>query len=175
MAIDPEQELSGNAALAKIGELVKEFPVAIMITAEAGGATTARPIGVVGDYREFDGTLWFVTDERSRKIAAIRDGAHTSLMFQDDAKGRYLYLTGHAEVVEDRDRVATLYTPIQRTWFPDGLDDPHIVAIRFRTNQGRFWEHYGGVLPMILALTKSVVTGTPGTAGDTGFAQLGSK
>ena len=172
VAIDPKESLTGADALEKLRELLANFPIATMITVESQGAITARPIGVVGDHAAFDGQLWFITDRRSRKVQAINAGAATSLIFEDHDKGAYLHLTGRAGVVEDRARLETLYTPVQRTWFPDGLDDPHMTLIRFDADQGEFWDKHNGLIRLAAAFAKSLVTGTPGSSGNTGTAKL---
>ena len=78
MAIDEKETLTGDAALAKIRRLLKDLPIAFMVTVDGGGVL-ARPIGVVGGHGAFDGSLWFITDRRSRKVAAIQQGATTAL------------------------------------------------------------------------------------------------
>lgn len=171
MAIDEKDILQGQAAHDKICELLQLFPIAFMVTI-AGGNLTARPIGIVGDQTRFDGTLWFITDKRSRKVAAIESGAMTTLLFQNDKEGSYLQLTGDAAVVDDRARLEELYTTLQRTWFPKGLDDPDIILVRFDVDQGNYWDSHDSYIRLALAFAKSMVTGTPGKSGNAGIARL---
>ena len=171
MAIDEKQTLSGDDALAKLREMLKDFPIAFMVTVN-GGDVTARPIGVVGDHAGFDGTLWFITDKRSRKVRAIEDGATTTLLFQNDQEGNYLQLTGRASVVEDRARLEELYTTLQRTWFPNGVDDPDITLVRFDAVEGNYWDKHDSLVRLAVAFAKSMVTGTPGKSGNAGVAKL---
>jgi general stress protein 26 len=172
MAIDPKESVTGADALDKLRQLLANFPIATMVTVEPNGAITARPIGVVGDHAAFEGQLWFITDKRSRKVRAINAGAVTFLIFEDHDKGAYLHLTGQAHVVEDRARLEELYTPVQRTWFPEGLDDPHMTLVRFDATQGEYWDQHNGMLRLLAAFTKAVVTGSPGSSGNTGTARL---
>jgi general stress protein 26 len=171
MAIDDKELLTGEAALAKLRELLAHFPIALMITVH-DREVLARPIGVVGEHAAFDGTLWFITDNRSRKVKAIEAGALTSLLFQNDDRGAYLHLYGTAAIVEDRDKLAQLYTSVQRTWFPDGLDDPNMVLVRFDAECGDYWDSHNGLMRLVGAFAKAVVTGTPGRSGNAGSAQL---
>ena len=171
MAIDHKEVLTGNAAHEKIRELLKGFPIAFMVTI-ADGALTARPIGVVGDHDAFDGSLWFITDKRSRKVAAIESGATTALMFQNDKEGAYLHLSGRASVVDDRAQLEQLYTTLQRTWFPLGVDDPNITLVRFDAEQGDYWDSHDSLVRLAFAFAKSVVTRTPGKSGNAGVAKL---
>jgi len=171
MAIDDKELLHGAEARTKVRELLQGFSIAFMVTVEDGVAT-ARPLGIVGDSTRFSGTLWFITDARSRKVRAITSGAPTSLIFENHEQGTYLYLTGHATIVEDRGRLKELYTPVQRTWFPDGPDDPHITLVRFDAEHADYWDGHGGWLRLSLAFLKAMVTGTPGASGNAGIAEL---
>ena len=171
MAIDEKERLTGDEALAKLRELTKNFPIAFMITV-AGDRIQARPIGVVGDHADFDGTLWFITDKRSRKVRAIEAGAATSLLFQSDKDGAYLQLLGSASIVEDRRKLTELYTTLQRTWFPKGIDDPDITLVRFDATEGNYWDSHDSLMRLAVAFAKSIVTGTPGKSGNAGVATL---
>jgi general stress protein 26 len=171
MAIDHKETLTGEDALAKLHEMLKNFPIAFMVTVN-GGDVTARPIGVVGDHADFDGTLWFITDKRSRKVSAIESGAITTLLFQNDKEGNYLQLAGRAAVVDDRRKLEELYTTLQRTWFPNGLDDPDITLVRFDAVEGNYWDQHDSLVRLATAFAKSLVTGTPGKSGNAGVAKL---
>ena len=171
MAIDEKELLTGNDAIVKIRELLANFPIAFMITI-SDGHLTARPIGVVGDTATFDGSLWFITDKRSRKVKAIESGAKTTLLFQNDKQGAYLHLTGRASVVDDRAKLEELYTTLQRTWFPKGLDDPDITLVRFDADEGNYWDSHDSYVRLAVAFAKSIVTGEPGKSGNAGIARL---
>lgn len=171
MAIDDKEQLAGDAALEKLRELLAHFPIGVMVTV-TDGRTHARPIGVVGDPAQFDGTLWFITDRRSRKVAEINDGAETTLVFQNDERGTYAHMRGSATVVDDRRRLAELYTADQRTWFPDGLDDAHITLLRFDVSDADYWDGHSSVVRRTVAFLTAVVTGHPGREGHTGVARL---
>lgn len=171
MAIDEKDVLTGDAALQKIRRLLKDLPIAFMITVQ-GDDVVARPIGVVGDHGAFDGSLWFITDRRSRKVAAIQQGATTALVFQNDREGTYLHLNGRASVVEDSDKLKELYTTLQRTWFPKGLDDPDITLVRFDAVSANYWDGHASMLRLATAFAKSVMTGSPGASGNAGIAEI---
>ncbi|MBY0496172.1 MAG: pyridoxamine 5'-phosphate oxidase family protein [Cyanobacteria bacterium] len=172
MAIDEKEILTGDDARAKVRELLAGLPIAFMVTVLAG-ELTARPIGVVGgDHDDFDGSLWFITDKRSRKVQAIESGAMTTLMFQNDKEGNYLHLKGRAAVVEDRAKLEELYTTLQRTWFPKGLDDPDITLLRFDAVEANYWDSHDSLVRLATAFAKSIVTGNPGKSGNAGVARL---
>lgn len=171
MAIDQKDQLHGAEALDKLRALLAEFSIACMVTV-LDAVAHVRPIGIVDGTADFDGALWFITDSRSRKVAEITAGAATTLVFQNDARGRYAHLRGQATVVTDRQRLADLYTPDQRIWFPDGLDDPNMTLLRFDVTDADYWDGHASTVRRLAAFVKSVVTGQPAQSGDTGVADI---
>lgn len=65
-----------------------------------------------------------------------------------------------------------LFTPLLKTWFPKGLDDPRMTLIRFEADHGDFWDSPGGMLQVLGAFTKAVLTGQRGQGGEMGEVRL---
>jgi general stress protein 26 len=167
------EPLTGNAAIEKARQLLPSFRTTMLVTRASGGsALHMRPMGLQGDLSHFGGTLWFFTDDRSPKVQEVERDPTVSLVFQSEQTSCYLQLDGTAAVVSDRSKMRELFTPITRTWFPDGLDDPHLTLLRIDVTGGAFWESPGGMLQVLAAYTKSVVTGTPGKGGRAGTINL---
>jgi len=165
------QLLAGDDALEKIRALLGEFRTAMLTTVEAGIIRT-RPMGVQGKAEDFAGTLWFFTDDRSHALQELEHGARSSLIFQSDAKNAYLQLEGRAAEVRDREKMQELYTPLLKTWFPEGLDDPHLTLIRFDADSGHFWDSPGGMFQVLGAFAKALVTHEPAQGGEKGDLEL---
>ena len=91
-----------------------------------------------------------------------------SLFMQNDAATHYLQLDGIASLSKETSKMRELYTPIVKTWFPGGLDDPHLTLIRFDATRGAFWESPGGAWQLAAAFATSLVTGKPGKSGRSG-------
>ncbi|MFN0102217.1 MAG: pyridoxamine 5'-phosphate oxidase family protein [Bryobacteraceae bacterium] len=159
--------ISGDEALTKVRQLLKHFRNAMMITT-GNGSLHSRPMGLQGDADKFEGTLWFFTDRTSRKVEEIKLDPSISLLFQSDGDSAYMHLFGRAEVVDDRAKMKELYTLLLRTWFPEGVDDPRMTLIRFEADHGDFWDSPGGMLQVLAAFTKSIITGTPGQGAEMG-------
>ena len=165
------QHLSGDDALAKVRGLVKHFRNAMMIT-NANGSPHSRPMGLQGDGDNFNGVLWFFTDRACRKVEEIKRNPEISLIFQSDVDSAYLHLFGKASVVDDPAKMSELFTPLLKTWFPQGVEDPRLTLIRFEADHGDFWDSPGGLLQVLAAFTKAVVTGTRGQGGEMGEVKL---
>jgi len=165
--------LTGADAIAKLRELLPAFRSAMLVTQALDESDPhARPMGLVGEPAAFDGTLWLFSDDRSRKIAEIARQPRASLILQSDRDSSYLHVLGRAAAVDDRARMRELYTPLLRTWFPEGLDDPHLTLIRFDAERAEYWDSPGGMLQVLGAFAKAVVTGRPAEGGDQGTLEL---
>jgi general stress protein 26 len=168
-----DEHLAGERAIAKARELLPSFRTAMFVTRSVdGNQLHMRPMGLQGDLSVFGGTLWFFADNRSQKIREIQRDPNVSLVFQSDQDSLYVQLRGTAAIVSDPAKMRELFTPMVKTWFPDGLDDPNITLIRVDAIGGSFWESPGGMLQVMAAFTKSVITGAPGKGGRSGTMDL---
>jgi general stress protein 26 len=161
------QHLAGDEATAQVRSLLGYYRSA-MLTTVLGTTVHTRPMGVQGKPENFNGSLWFFTDDRSRKVQEINAGAAVSLIFQSDEADSYLHLFGTATFDNDRTRMKEFYNPLIKAWFPEGLDDPHLTLVRFDVERGDYWTSSAGMLQVLAAFTKSVVTGKPGGGGEMG-------
>lgn len=75
-------------------------------------------------------------------------------------------------MVEDRHKLAELYTADQQTWFPDGREDPNMTLIRFDVSDADYWDGHNNKARKALAYVTSIITGHPGRDGNTGVATL---
>lgn len=166
------QHLSGTEAIEKVRGLLTHFRSAMMVTRGIDGEPHSRPMGLQGKPEEFNGVLWFFADDRSRTVSEISTRSKVDLILQCDKESAYVQLVGSGRVMKDRAKMEELYTPLLKTWFTEGLDDPHIVLIRFEAERGNFWDSPGGKLQVLAALAKSLVTGTPGQGGEVGDLRL---
>ncbi len=62
------------------------------------------------------------------------------LFFQGSAHSDFMYITGKAEIVNDRNKIEELWEPIMKTWFTEGKDDPRISVIKFIPEDGYYWD-----------------------------------
>ena len=164
--------MSTEVTLEKVRTLLKEFRTAMMITTGPDGALHTRPMALQGDVSTFGGTLWFFAAHDSEKMSEIGRGRTARLTLQSDAASIYMYMEGDAAEVADKAKMKELYTPIIKTWFPEGLEDPNLTLIRFDAHRVTCWDSPGGMLRVLAAFAKSVATGKPGQGGEMGELTL---
>jgi general stress protein 26 len=122
----------------KLGGLIKEIPVAMLITHDENGRIHSRPM--MTQQVEFDGDLWFFASEGSHKLEEIDWNRQVHVIYLDVKKGLYLAISGTALMVQDSEKAKKLWRPIYQAWFPKGLEDPELVLLKVEVDTAEYWE-----------------------------------
>ncbi|HYC78045.1 MAG TPA: pyridoxamine 5'-phosphate oxidase family protein [Planctomycetota bacterium] len=137
------EDLQASAAVAKIRDLARRAKDCFFVTRDpTGGTISARPMNVrrVDD----EGNLWFLSADDSHKNQELERDPATQLFFQSTNDADFLLINGRATVVHDRTKVKQLWEPTLITWFPGGVEDPRITAIKVAPVDGYYWDTKGG-------------------------------
>lgn len=129
-------------------ELVKEFDTAMLVTRTADDRLEARPMAIVEVEETND--LWFLTSAETRKVDEILSDPRAQVVCQDE-RDKYLSVGGTARIVHDRAKVEAVWKEPYKVWFPEGKDDPRIVLINFRPQEGEYWDNRGANKLRLLA------------------------
>jgi general stress protein 26 len=70
-----------------------------------------------------------------------------------------LSVYGIAEISEDREKIEELWSPLMKTWFQEGKDDPRISIIKVTPTQSYYWDNKHGDTIAFLKMAVSVVAG----------------
>jgi general stress protein 26 len=119
--------------------LVKGFGNAMLVTRSADGELRSRPMAVAEVDR--NGDVWFVTNVDSGKISEIAGDPQVNVTMQSE--GRFVSISGRAQIVRDRRRVRRMWREAWRTWFPHGADATDLVLVRIQTTGGEYWDYRG--------------------------------
>ena len=82
------------------------------------------------------------------------------LFFSHPGKNSYLVVNGDAEIVIDQNKTEELWSPLVKTWFKDGKDDPNISIIKVNTQSAYYWDTAGNKMINFFKMLASVATGT---------------
>ncbi len=132
------QEITGAEGMKKVGSLIAEIRFAMLTTKGKDGTFDSRPMAT--QKAEFNGTLWFLTSQSSRKVEEIEDDAHVALVYADPANSSYVTVKGRATVQLDQEKIHELWNPLYKAWFPEGEDDPQIRVLRVDVTEAEYWE-----------------------------------
>lgn len=154
--------------LATIAELISASTVALLTTQTASGALHSRPLAT--QKADFDGDLWFFTQDPSPKVADIH--AHPQVNVSYDTGKGYLSLAGTAELVHDRDRVDELWSPTMDAWFPAGNDDPSVALLHVSAESAEFWASHEPGIVKVFKIAKAAVTHSQPDIGENRTVEL---
>ena len=110
----------------------------MLTTRAVDGTLTSRPMTTL--QTEFDGTLWFMLAADSLKAMDVEERPKVNLSYAQPEEGRYVCVSGTAEVVRDRTKARELWRPLFETWFPGGPEDPNLALLRVDIVSADYWE-----------------------------------
>ena len=150
-----------NESLTHLGELIEGINVAMLTISTAEGVLVSRPMTPL----EMDdtGCLWFFTDVRTSSSEQLRA---VNLSFADTDRGVYVSLSGVGTLHADRSRIAELWTPMAKPWFPEGPESTNLALIRIQPEMAEFWDTPHSKMVRMFAMAASVVAGKPIDLGE---------
>ena len=94
--------MSNTAAdIDRVWTLIDDIPVAMVVTHEGQGQhMRARPMAMRPARAE--GVIYFLTDVDAPKAEEIRRNELICLALADNRSQKYVSITGHAEIIDDR-------------------------------------------------------------------------
>lgn len=143
----------------KLGALIADVEIAMLTTVRRDGRLVSRPLRTVDAARPFDGTLWFFVRASSHKAAEIEGDPHVNLAYAAPGRNTYVSVSGRAKLVDNRAKVAELWTPALELYFSGGRDDRDIVLLRVDIDGGEYWDAPAGWLGQALDLAGTLLTG----------------
>lgn len=158
MATETENTTRAEA-LKKLGELIRGMRVAMLTTVAENGHLRSRPLATQETPLENDEFLWFFTCGQSEKVGEIEHEHQVNLAYAAPDDNRYVSIAGRATVVQDRDKIEELWSPILKAWFPDGVETPGLTLLRVAPAEAEYWDATSSRMVLLAGLIKSVVSG----------------
>ena len=143
--------------LQKFKNLITETRVCMMITKDAQGKMSARPMS--NAKVEDDGSVWFFTNEYSGKVAEISQKNEIFLTYASPGKNSYVAFNALATLHDEQSKIDELWTPDLKAWFAGGKEDPKILLIHAKPIEAEFWNDTSSKLIMLFNEIKSAITG----------------
>ncbi|CAM3136637.1 pyridoxamine 5'-phosphate oxidase family protein [Rariglobus hedericola] len=142
----------------RLCELIKDIDFTMFTTVAEDGSLHSRPMATMqldADRAE----LWFFTSIDSPKVAEIYHERTVGLSYASPGKNNYVSVSGRAYIVRDTDKVTELWTPAAKIWFPQGVNDPHLVLLRVVIESAQFWDSPSSMVVQLWGLAKMALTG----------------
>lgn len=150
------KNLNNKEAIEKIIELAKN-QTCLFCTFTGEYAISARPMST--QEVEDDGTIWFFSSKQSNKNREINKKVKVQLLYGDPGKSDYLSVEGTAEIVINQSKFDDLWTPIIKTWFQGGKDDPNLSLLKITPQDAYYWDTKHGKMASFAKMLASMVSG----------------
>jgi general stress protein 26 len=151
--------------LQKLRELVKDIDFCMLTTVDENGDLHSRPMSSNGQIDD-DGNLWFFTSVSSHKVSEIEKLPKVNASFADPDNQHYVSISGTAQLVRDRNKIAELWKPEFKIWFPQGKDDPEVSLLRIRLEKAEYWDSPSSTIGFVMDFVSSLVTGKEPDSGE---------
>ena len=151
-----------------IADLVQKAPIALVTTVAEDGSLVSRPLAV--QQREFDGDLWFFTEDPSAKTDQVRANDQVNVALQ--AGHGWLSISGRASVSKDPAKVDELWSTGAEAWFEQGRDDPAVALLRVEAQTAEYWTSRAPMVVTLAKYAKAAVTGGRPDVGESKVVEL---
>lgn len=157
------KDLYGKEAIGKLKELAEDIKTCMFCTELSVRPIPVRPMAV----REVDdqGNLWFISSEQSNKNDEIKGDDEVQLIFAKNADAHFLSIFGKASIYRDKEKIEEIWTPIAKTWFEEGKDDPDVSAIKVTPTEAYYWDTKNGKAVTLLKIVAGAITGKTDEGG----------
>jgi general stress protein 26 len=151
------ENMTRDQMIAKVAGLIQDIHVAMLTTEAEDGLLHSRPMAT--QKTEFDGALWFFTGLSAGMVSEIDWNPEVNLSYARPSDNRYVSISGSAEIVNDRAKMAELWSDIYKAWFPQGLDDPDLCLLRVEVSFAEYWDVPSGKMVQVFGFLKALATG----------------
>jgi len=152
----------------KVSKLIESARTALVTSVNAEGQLVSRPLAMLE--REFDGTLWFFTQDPSPKTEQV--AAHDQVNVSLQVDGGWVSIAGTARVSKDAAMIDELWNRHAAAWFEGGRDDPTVALLRVKADSAEYWTLESGKLVSAVKYAKAIVTGDRPDIGDNATIDL---
>jgi general stress protein 26 len=145
----------------RVWELMDRIGTCMLIT-HTGSGFHARPMSAI--VKPDEDAIYFLTDVGCAKDDEIEANPDVALTFADGSGQKYVALTAHAEVSNDRDKIHELWSTAAKAFW-ESADDPDIRVLRITPGEAEYWDSPGTIATYV-TMVAAAVTGSKPSVGE---------
>ncbi|HEY8317638.1 MAG TPA: pyridoxamine 5'-phosphate oxidase family protein [Amnibacterium sp.] len=153
-----------------LAKLLKKARIALITTVSADNQLVSRPMAI--KERDFDGDLWFFTEDPSHKTDEVRTNPEVNVALE--AGSGWVSIAGTAEVVTDAAKIDELWDTSAQAWFEQGREDPKVALLKVTAHTAEYWATDDPKPLVLLKYAKAAVTGGQPKVGESHTVDLDS-
>jgi general stress protein 26 len=141
----------------RVWTLIEKIGFCMLSTLD-GEDIRARPMAAHVDRDAH--TIYFLTDAASHKDADVKRNPNVGLAFADPGGQKYVSLTGHAALSNDRQKIRELWSTPAKAWW-DNPEDPSIRVLAVTPKDAQYWDSPGTVVSYVKMLAAAMTDSRP--------------
>jgi general stress protein 26 len=149
--------MASDNDMTRVWDLMEKISICMMATWD-GRELHSRPMAAYS--RRNEHTIYFLTDVRRQKDDEIARYPKLALSFADTGAQKYVSISGHAEVSNDRAMIKELWSTPAKAWW-DSPDDPNIRVLKVRPVEAEYWDGPGTIVSNIKMAVAAATGGKP--------------
>ncbi|CAN5180503.1 pyridoxamine 5'-phosphate oxidase family protein [soil metagenome] len=138
----------------KVFKMIESMDIGMFTTTQEDGSMRSRPMSV-NHHVENNGDLWFFTYGSSHKVLEVNEMPQVNVSFADIKNNSYVSLSGTAELVRDKAKIAELWKPELKAWFPEGKETPDIALLKVNSHMAEYWDGPSNMVAQLLMLVNA--------------------
>lgn len=154
--------------LKTINDIIKSTRFATVTTRTSTGDLVSRPLAVLS--HEFEGTVWFFTQDPSPKTADIAFDAHVNVSYIDGQNT--VSLAGTATMSRDQARIDEFWNLFAQAWFEGGRADPTVALLQVDATSIEFWDSDKPAISRAFEVVKGLITRSAPHVGENRTIEL---
>lgn len=141
--------------LDQLATLIDKAKIGIVTTVNPDGHLVSRPMAIKD--RDFDGDLWFFTEDPSHKTDEVRAVPEVNVALESGSG--WVSIAGTAEIVTDKTKIDELWDTAAGAWFEQGRDDPKVALLKVTAHTAEVWATNQPKPLVLLKYAKAAATG----------------
>uniref|UniRef100_UPI0039A628B7 pyridoxamine 5'-phosphate oxidase family protein n=1 Tax=Nostoc piscinale TaxID=224012 RepID=UPI0039A628B7 len=92
----------------------------------------------------------FFTSSNSHRVSEIEHNQQVNVSFSSCEQQLYVSISGTAQLLKDRQKMAELWKTELETWFSQGLDQPDLALLQVNIKQADYWDSSSSYHPQTI-------------------------
>lgn len=164
--------MSKQENIAKVMSIIEQVKYAMFSTVNAKGDVHAWPMTTTK--ADLDNqAIWFIGDKGSDIVADLKTNKNVGLSYATQDEKNYLSITADAELVDDKDKLDELWSPVYNSFFEHGKEDKDIQLIKVIPRGAEYWTSGSSIINVFKMGSAMVQDGkTVEDLGDNGTVEF---
>lgn len=152
-----------KSAQETLWDLIKDIRFGMLTHRTASGMLHAHPLTTQSKVLDAHFELHFFISRQGELYGALQTDGQVNLSYADPKSDSYVSLSGQARFSDDQALKESLWSPMAKTWFPQGVNDPDLALLLVRAQHAEYWDVKESKMVQLFKMAKAAITGNPPT------------